>query len=118
MLLCVCVCVCVCVCLCVCVCVCVIRLSYCVIGAEAFSALSAALVSHPSVIRKLALNFNELGDAGALGLAAAIKDPRCKLEKLWSGHTHTHTHTHTHIKDPRCKLEKLWSGPGVILALA
>ena len=74
-------------------CVCVIRLSYCVIGAEAFSALSAALVSHPSVIRKLALNFNELGDAGALGLAAAIKDPRCKLEKLWSG-------------------------PGVILALA
>ncbi len=59
------------------------RLSDCGITDEGCAALSSALRSNSSHLRELNLTDNKVGDAGLKMLSDGLKDPRCKLEKLW-----------------------------------
>uniref|UniRef100_A0A9J7YKJ5 NACHT domain-containing protein n=1 Tax=Cyprinus carpio carpio TaxID=630221 RepID=A0A9J7YKJ5_CYPCA len=59
-------------------------LSSCDVTDEGCSALTSALRSNPSHLRELNLfGNNNLGDSGVKRLCAGLKDPHCKLEKLW-----------------------------------
>ncbi|XP_058609337.1 ribonuclease inhibitor-like [Onychostoma macrolepis] len=60
-----------------------LRLSKCGVTDEGCAALASALRSNPSHLRELDLSFNKLGASGVNLLSDLLKDPRCKLEKLW-----------------------------------
>uniref|UniRef100_A0A8C1MB37 Uncharacterized protein n=1 Tax=Cyprinus carpio TaxID=7962 RepID=A0A8C1MB37_CYPCA len=59
------------------------RLSDCGVTDEGCAALASALRSNPSHLRELDLTGNKLGASGVKLLSGLLKDPRCKLEKLW-----------------------------------
>ncbi len=59
------------------------RLRFCDVTDEGCAALSSALRSNSSHLRELDLNDNKVGDAGLKMISDGLKDPRCKLEKLW-----------------------------------
>ncbi|KAK7118086.1 hypothetical protein R3I94_021810 [Phoxinus phoxinus] len=54
----------------------------CGVTDEGCAALTSALRSNPSHLRKLDLSGNKLGDSVHL-LSAVLEDPHCKLENLW-----------------------------------
>ncbi|KAK7118083.1 hypothetical protein R3I94_021810 [Phoxinus phoxinus] len=54
----------------------------CGVTDEGCAALTSALRSNPSHLRKLDLSRNQLGDSVHL-LSAVLEDPHCKLETLW-----------------------------------
>ncbi|KAL1273556.1 hypothetical protein QQF64_026370, partial [Cirrhinus molitorella] len=58
-------------------------LSLCGVTCEGCAALASALRSNPSHLRELSLSWNRLGDSGVILFCAVLKDPHCKLEKLW-----------------------------------
>ncbi|XP_065133089.1 NACHT, LRR and PYD domains-containing protein 3-like [Paramisgurnus dabryanus] len=60
-----------------------LHLYNCSIGAKGCAALASALRSNPSHLRELNLNFNEPGDSGVKLLFDLLKDPHCKLERLY-----------------------------------
>ncbi|KTF82247.1 hypothetical protein cypCar_00044595, partial [Cyprinus carpio] len=60
-----------------------VQLSDCGVTDEGCAALASALRSNPSHLRKLDLSGNKLGSSGVNLLSDLLKDPRCKLEKLW-----------------------------------
>ncbi|XP_058632603.1 NACHT, LRR and PYD domains-containing protein 3-like isoform X4 [Onychostoma macrolepis] len=112
----------------------------CGVTDEGCAALSSALRSNSSHLRELDLIGNKLGAAGLTLISDGLKDPRCKLEKLWlydcgvtdegcaalSSALRSNSHLRElslnrnklgdaglmlisdGLKDPRCKLEKLW----------
>ncbi|XP_058609318.1 NLR family CARD domain-containing protein 3-like isoform X5 [Onychostoma macrolepis] len=113
----------------------------CGVTDEGCAALASALRSNPSHLRELDLSFNKLGASAVNLLSDGLKDPRCKLEKLWlwdcgvtdegcaalasalrSNPSHLRELDLSFnklgasavnllsdgLKDPRCKLEKLW----------
>ncbi|XP_067306037.1 NACHT, LRR and PYD domains-containing protein 3-like [Pseudorasbora parva] len=55
----------------------------CGVTDEGCAALASALRSNPSHLRKLDLNWNNLGDSGLKLLSAGLENPHCKLEELW-----------------------------------
>uniref|UniRef100_A0A8C1SXY7 Uncharacterized protein n=1 Tax=Cyprinus carpio TaxID=7962 RepID=A0A8C1SXY7_CYPCA len=59
------------------------RLSSCGVTDEGCAALASALRSNPSHLRQLNLSGNKLGASGVKLLSDGLKDPHCKLEKLW-----------------------------------
>ncbi|XP_048018293.1 ribonuclease inhibitor-like isoform X3 [Megalobrama amblycephala] len=59
-----------------------LNLSYCNITAEGCAALTSALRSN-SHLREMNLSGNKIGGAGLMLLSDGLKDPHCKLEKLW-----------------------------------
>ncbi|KAK2886080.1 hypothetical protein Q8A67_016917 [Cirrhinus molitorella] len=59
-----------------------LQLECCSIGEKDCDALASALISNPSHLRELNLNYNELGDLGVKRLSILLKDPQCKLEKI------------------------------------
>uniref|UniRef100_A0A8C1LSN6 NACHT domain-containing protein n=1 Tax=Cyprinus carpio TaxID=7962 RepID=A0A8C1LSN6_CYPCA len=118
-----------------------VQLSDCGVTDEGCAALASALRSNPSHLRELDLSGNKLGASGVNLLSDLLKDPRCKLEKLWlsdcgvtdegcAALTSALRSNPSHLrelnlsgnklgasgvkllsdllKDPRCKLEKLW----------
>ncbi|KAK2907303.1 hypothetical protein Q8A67_006288 [Cirrhinus molitorella] len=62
-----------------------VELFNCRIKEEGCAALISALRSNPSHLRELNLSRNKPGDSGVNLLCALLKDPHCKLEKLWLG---------------------------------
>ncbi|XP_067306961.1 NACHT, LRR and PYD domains-containing protein 3-like [Pseudorasbora parva] len=58
-------------------------LSDCGVTDEGCVALASALRSNLSHLRKLNLNWNNLGDSGVKLLSAGLENPLCKLETLW-----------------------------------
>uniref|UniRef100_A0A8C1QUS0 NACHT domain-containing protein n=1 Tax=Cyprinus carpio TaxID=7962 RepID=A0A8C1QUS0_CYPCA len=118
-----------------------VQLSDCGVTDEGCAALASALRSNPSHLRELDLSGNKLGASGVNLLSDLLKDPRCKLEKLWlsdcgvtdegcAALTSALRSNPSHLrelnlsfnklgasgvkllsdllKDPHCKLEKLW----------
>ncbi|XP_052428997.1 ribonuclease inhibitor-like [Carassius gibelio] len=59
-----------------------VQLSNCGVTEEGCAALTSALRSNPSHLRELSLSENKLRDSVKL-LFDVLRDPRCKLEKLW-----------------------------------
>ncbi len=59
------------------------RLGHCGVTDEGCAALSSALRSNSSHLRELDLSHNNVGDAGLKMISDGLKDPHCKLEKLW-----------------------------------
>ncbi|XP_052439437.1 NACHT, LRR and PYD domains-containing protein 3-like isoform X3 [Carassius gibelio] len=55
----------------------------CGVTDEGCAALASALRSNSSHLRELNLTGNKLGKSGVKLLSDLLKDPRCKLEKLW-----------------------------------
>ncbi|XP_043114636.1 NACHT, LRR and PYD domains-containing protein 3-like [Puntigrus tetrazona] len=55
----------------------------CGITAEGCAALALFLRSNPSHLRELVLSWNNLRDLGVRLLCTGLKDPHCKLKKLW-----------------------------------
>nr|XP_055061487.1 NACHT, LRR and PYD domains-containing protein 3-like [Misgurnus anguillicaudatus] len=55
----------------------------CNFGEEGCVALASAFGSNPSYVKELNLSFNKPGDLGVKLLSDLLKDPSCKLEKLW-----------------------------------
>uniref|UniRef100_A0A8C1LJN0 NACHT domain-containing protein n=1 Tax=Cyprinus carpio TaxID=7962 RepID=A0A8C1LJN0_CYPCA len=60
-----------------------LQLYDCSIGEEGCAALISALRSNPSHLTELDLSGNTPGDSGVKLLSALLKDPLCKLKKLW-----------------------------------
>ncbi|XP_067228343.1 NLR family CARD domain-containing protein 3 isoform X2 [Chanodichthys erythropterus] len=60
----------------------ILQLECCSIGEEGCAALVLGLLSNPSHVKELNLNYNEPGDLGVKLLSFLLKDPQCKLEKL------------------------------------
>ncbi|XP_016117109.1 NACHT, LRR and PYD domains-containing protein 3-like [Sinocyclocheilus grahami] len=118
-----------------------VQLRDCGVTDEGCAALASALRSNPSHLRELDLTGNKLGASGVKRLSDGLKDPRCKLEKLWlrdcgvtdegcaalasalrSNPSHLRDLSLSGnklgasgvkrlsdlLKDPRCKLKKLW----------
>ncbi|XDV25879.1 hypothetical protein PO909_029711 [Leuciscus waleckii] len=54
----------------------------CGVTDEGCAALTSALRSNPSHLRKLSLSDNKVGDSGVKQLSDLLQDPHCKLEKL------------------------------------
>ncbi|XP_041922043.1 NACHT, LRR and PYD domains-containing protein 3-like [Alosa sapidissima] len=63
-----------------------LRLSGCLITQRGCSALSSALKSNPSNLKKLDLNYNHPGDSGVRELTDRLNDPSCKLETFRNDH--------------------------------
>ncbi|ROL01501.1 NLR family CARD domain-containing protein 3 [Anabarilius grahami] len=63
-----------------------LQLEGCGIGEAGCAALALVLISNPSHLRELNLNYNEPGDIGVKHLSVLLKNPRCKLEKLELSH--------------------------------
>ncbi|XP_046725337.1 NACHT, LRR and PYD domains-containing protein 12 isoform X2 [Silurus meridionalis] len=62
----------------------ILRLKDCRVTPEGSKALASALSSNPSHLKELDLHWNNPGDdPGVEQLAAAMRDPRSKLEVLW-----------------------------------
>uniref|UniRef100_A0AAY4AN80 NACHT domain-containing protein n=1 Tax=Denticeps clupeoides TaxID=299321 RepID=A0AAY4AN80_9TELE len=59
-----------------------LRLQSCSLSAVSCSALSLALRSNSTGLRRLDLSFNNLQDSGMKLLSTALEDPHCKLENL------------------------------------
>ncbi len=59
------------------------RLYDCGVTDEGCAALASALRSNSSHLRDLDLSGNKLGASGVNLLSNLLKDPHCKLEKLW-----------------------------------
>ncbi|XP_077086287.1 protein NLRC3-like [Siphateles boraxobius] len=59
-----------------------VQLSYCGVTDEGCAALTSALRSNPSHLRKLDLTSNKVGDSGVKQLSDLLQDPHCKLEIL------------------------------------
>ncbi|XP_072552305.1 NACHT, LRR and PYD domains-containing protein 3-like [Salminus brasiliensis] len=59
-----------------------LQLECCGITEEGCAALVKALISKPSNLRKLNLNYNQPGESGRKGLSDLLKDPNCKLQTL------------------------------------
>ncbi|XP_067220805.1 NACHT, LRR and PYD domains-containing protein 3-like isoform X2 [Chanodichthys erythropterus] len=55
----------------------------CGVTDEGCAALASLLRSKPSHLRELVLSWNNLRDLGMKLLCTGLKDPHCKLEKLW-----------------------------------
>lgn len=66
-------------------CVCVYSLSGCQITEKGCPSLASALTSNPIHLQELDLNYNHLGDFGAMLLTAKLEDPQCRLEALRYG---------------------------------
>ncbi|XP_052439436.1 NLR family CARD domain-containing protein 3-like isoform X2 [Carassius gibelio] len=60
-----------------------VQLRDCGVTDEGCAALASALRSNSSHLRELNLTGNKLGKSGVKLLSDLLKDPRCKLEKLW-----------------------------------
>ncbi|XP_067301432.1 NLR family CARD domain-containing protein 3 isoform X4 [Pseudorasbora parva] len=60
----------------------ILQLECCRLEEEGCAALVLGLLSNPSHLRELNLNYNEPGDLGVKLLSVLLKDPHCKLEKL------------------------------------
>ncbi|KAI2665105.1 NLR family CARD domain-containing protein 3 [Labeo rohita] len=58
-------------------------LSLCGVTDKGCAALASALRSNPSHLTELSLSWNKLGDSGVKCFCVVLKDPHCKLEKLW-----------------------------------
>ncbi|XP_051763816.1 NACHT, LRR and PYD domains-containing protein 12-like isoform X18 [Ctenopharyngodon idella] len=116
-----------------------LKLFDCNITAEGCAALASALRSN-SLLRELDLTGNIIGGGGLTLLSDGLKDPHCKLEKLWlfdcnitaegcaalASALRSNSHLRElnlsgniigdggltllsdGLKDPHCKLEKLW----------
>ncbi|KAI5085948.1 NACHT, LRR and PYD domains-containing protein 12-like, partial [Silurus meridionalis] len=65
-----------------CVSLCICRLCDCRLSVEGCAALTSALRSNSSHLRKLDLSENKVGNSGVKCLSAVLKNPHCKLEKL------------------------------------
>jgi len=59
------------------------RLRDCGVTEEGCVVLASALRSNPSHLRKLDLYKNNVGDSGVKQISGGMKNPHCKLEKLW-----------------------------------
>ncbi|XDV33456.1 hypothetical protein PO909_003866 [Leuciscus waleckii] len=59
-----------------------VQLRDCGVWDEGCAALTSALRSNPSHLRKLSLSLNKVGDSGVMQLSDLLQDPRCKLEIL------------------------------------
>ncbi|XP_057183868.1 NACHT, LRR and PYD domains-containing protein 3-like [Triplophysa rosa] len=59
-----------------------LQLAKCNITFKQFAVLATALISNPSHLRELNLNYNQLEDSGVKLLSDLLKDPLCKLRKL------------------------------------
>ncbi|KAL6473534.1 hypothetical protein MHYP_G00170950, partial [Metynnis hypsauchen] len=60
-----------------------IRLCWCKLTEASCTVLSSTLSSNSSSLRELNLSYNKLQDSGVKLLSAGLKNPHCKLEKLW-----------------------------------
>ncbi|CAM4673086.1 unnamed protein product [Leuciscus chuanchicus] len=60
-----------------------VQLMKCGVTKKGCAALASALRSNPSHLRELDLSLNKLGNIGVKLLSDGLKDPHCKLEKLW-----------------------------------
>uniref|UniRef100_A0A8C1P692 NACHT domain-containing protein n=1 Tax=Cyprinus carpio TaxID=7962 RepID=A0A8C1P692_CYPCA len=60
-----------------------VHISDCGLTDEGCAALTSALRSNPSHLRELDLSWNKLGSSGVALLCSVLKNPQCKLEKLW-----------------------------------
>ncbi len=58
------------------------RLSGCEMTEEGCSAVTSALKSNPSHLRKLNVSWNKLGDSGVKNLSDLLMNTQFKLEKL------------------------------------
>ncbi|KAL2079417.1 hypothetical protein ACEWY4_025161 [Coilia grayii] len=58
-------------------------LESCSITEEGCAALTSALASNPSHLIQLNLRHNKLGDSGVKQISALLRNPDCKLQKLW-----------------------------------
>ncbi|XDV33570.1 hypothetical protein PO909_003943 [Leuciscus waleckii] len=61
----------------------ILRLRDCGVTDVSCAALTSALRSNPSHLRKLDLSLNKVGDSGVKQFSDLLQDPHCKLEKLW-----------------------------------
>ncbi|KAI5614544.1 NACHT, LRR and PYD domains-containing protein 12-like, partial [Silurus asotus] len=59
-----------------------LRLRDCGVSDEGCAALTSALRSNPSHLRKLNLYRNKVGDSGVKCLSAVLENPQCKLNKM------------------------------------
>ncbi|CAM4735794.1 unnamed protein product [Leuciscus chuanchicus] len=60
-----------------------VHLSDCGVTEKDSAALTSVLISNPSQLRELDLNNRNLRDPGVKLLSVVLKEPDCKLEKLW-----------------------------------
>ncbi|XP_049328928.1 NACHT, LRR and PYD domains-containing protein 3-like [Astyanax mexicanus] len=60
-----------------------IMLDWCNLSDKSCADLASALSSNSSTLRELNLSNNKLQDSGVKLLSAGLKNPHCKLEKLW-----------------------------------
>ncbi|KAL1260232.1 hypothetical protein QQF64_008059 [Cirrhinus molitorella] len=60
-----------------------VHISDCGLTDEGCAALASALRPNPSHLRELDLSWNKLGSSGVALLCSVLKNPYCKLEKLW-----------------------------------
>ncbi|XP_034151331.1 NACHT, LRR and PYD domains-containing protein 12-like, partial [Esox lucius] len=63
-----------------------LRLSGCLVTKEGCASLVSALMSNPSHLKELDLNYNQPGDLGVRLLSAGLEDPHWRLEKLNMDH--------------------------------
>ncbi|XP_050957136.1 NACHT, LRR and PYD domains-containing protein 3 isoform X2 [Labeo rohita] len=64
----------------------ILRLSGCMVTEKGCHYVSSALSSNPSHLRELDLSYNHPGDPGVKLLSEKLKDPNCKLDKLYVDH--------------------------------